>query len=155
MTRAMRCMKTTSCGIIGLLSRGRSPRTSKPSRLSPSRGSSGRFSPMLATERRLQIKQRCGPEIERIMPLELDGQTIRLILYLQDGTNLRLTEQWTLFSEPKIGAILEIQDQPDGLTVEFKRHDPLDFWATALLDLQPPLSRQHRREPPRRAPAGR
>jgi hypothetical protein len=49
---------------------------------------------MLATERLLQIKQRCGPEIERIMPLELDGQTIRLILYLHDGTNLRLTEQW-------------------------------------------------------------
>jgi hypothetical protein len=45
-----------------------------------------------ATERLLEIEQRCGADIERIMPLELDGQTIRLILYLHDGTNLRLTE---------------------------------------------------------------
>jgi hypothetical protein len=34
------------------------------------------------------------------MPLELDGHTLRLILYLPDGTNLRLTEQWN-------GAVLE------------------------------------------------
>ena len=33
-------------------------------------------------------------EIGRIIPLELDGQTLRLILYLHDGTHLRLTEQW-------------------------------------------------------------
>jgi hypothetical protein len=47
---------------------------------------------MWATERLLEIEQRFGPEIERIIPLELDGPTLRLILYLQDGTNLRLTE---------------------------------------------------------------
>ena len=50
---------------------------------------------MWATERLLEIEQRFGPDFERIMPLELDDQTIRLILYLQDGTNLRLTEQWS------------------------------------------------------------
>jgi hypothetical protein len=49
---------------------------------------------MRTTERLLEIEQRFGPEIERIMPLELDGQTLRLVLYLHDGTNLRLTEQW-------------------------------------------------------------
>jgi hypothetical protein len=53
-----------------------------------------------ATERLLEIEQRLGPDIERIMPLELDGQTLRLILYLHDGTNLRLAEQWN-------GAVLE------------------------------------------------
>ena len=49
---------------------------------------------MLATERLLEIEEKFGAEIERIVPLELDGQTLRLILYLHDGTNLRLTEQW-------------------------------------------------------------
>jgi hypothetical protein len=49
---------------------------------------------MWATERLLEIEQRFGPEIERIIPLDLDGQTLRLILYLPDGTNLRLTERW-------------------------------------------------------------
>lgn len=49
---------------------------------------------MLATERLLEIKHRFGGIIDRIAPLDLDGQTLRLILYLNDGTNLRLTEQW-------------------------------------------------------------
>ena len=49
---------------------------------------------MLATERLLEIEEKFGVETERIVPLELDGQTLRLILYLHDGTNLRLTEQW-------------------------------------------------------------
>lgn len=49
---------------------------------------------MQATERLLEIETQFGNEIERIVPLELDDQTIRLILYLKDGTNLRLTEQW-------------------------------------------------------------
>ncbi|MDO8723586.1 MAG: hypothetical protein Q7J31_15370 [Syntrophales bacterium] len=26
---------------------------------------------------------------------ELDGESLRLILYLKDGTNLRVTEQWS------------------------------------------------------------
>lgn len=49
---------------------------------------------MEATERLLEIKARCGDILERIVPLDLDEQTLRLILYLKDGTNLRLTEQW-------------------------------------------------------------
>jgi hypothetical protein len=49
---------------------------------------------MLATERLLEIKNRLRGIIDRIVPLDLDGQTLRLILYLNDGTNLRLTEQW-------------------------------------------------------------
>jgi hypothetical protein len=49
---------------------------------------------MWVTERLLEIERQFGNEIERIVPLELDEQTVRLILYLKDGTNLRLTEQW-------------------------------------------------------------
>ena len=49
---------------------------------------------MRATERLLEIERQFDNEIERIVPLELDDQTVRLILYLKDGTNLRLTEQW-------------------------------------------------------------
>lgn len=40
-----------------------------------------------------------------------------------------------LFGEPKIGTILEIQDEPDGLVVQFERHDALEVWAKSLLDL--------------------
>lgn len=49
---------------------------------------------MLAAERLLEIEERFSNEVERIVPLELDGETLRLILYLKDGTNLRVTEQW-------------------------------------------------------------
>jgi hypothetical protein len=55
---------------------------------------------MLATERLLEIEERFGAATERIVPLELDGQTLRLVLYLPDGTNLRLIEQWN-------GSVLE------------------------------------------------
>ena len=49
---------------------------------------------MWATERLLEIEQRYSQAIERIIPIDLDGQTIRLILFVHDGTNLWLTEQW-------------------------------------------------------------
>ncbi|MBM4467174.1 MAG: hypothetical protein FJ014_16740 [Chloroflexi bacterium] len=49
---------------------------------------------MLATERLLEIEEAFGEKVRSIVPLELDGETLRLILYLQDGTNLRVTEQW-------------------------------------------------------------
>jgi len=49
---------------------------------------------MLASERLLEIEERFRQEVDRILPLELDGETLRLILYLKDGTNLRITEQW-------------------------------------------------------------
>jgi hypothetical protein len=35
-----------------------------------------------------------GDYARRIVLLDLDGETLRLILYLKDGTNLRVTEQW-------------------------------------------------------------
>lgn len=49
---------------------------------------------MRATERLLEIEEQGGILIDRIVPIELDGQALRLVLYLKDGTNLRLTEQW-------------------------------------------------------------
>ena len=49
---------------------------------------------MLASERLLEIRERFGSHVERLVPLELDGEALRLILYLKDGTGLRVTEQW-------------------------------------------------------------
>ena len=49
---------------------------------------------MLATERLFEIEEAYGTRVLRIVPLELDGETLRLILFLQDGTSLRVAEQW-------------------------------------------------------------
>ena len=49
---------------------------------------------MLATERLLEIEEKFGEELQGIYPIELDDETLRVILYLNDGTNLRVTEQW-------------------------------------------------------------
>jgi len=49
---------------------------------------------MLATERLLEIEEAFSEQAQSIVPLELDGETLRLILYLKDDTNLRVTEQW-------------------------------------------------------------
>lgn len=49
---------------------------------------------MTAAERLLEIEETYKEKVVRIVPLELDGETLRLILYLKDGSNLRLTEQW-------------------------------------------------------------
>ena len=49
---------------------------------------------MLATERLLEIEETYGDRVNRIVPLELDSETLRLVLYLEDGANLRVTEQW-------------------------------------------------------------
>lgn len=49
---------------------------------------------MLASERLAEIEGAYGELVQRIVPLALDGQMVRLILYLRDGTNLRVTEQW-------------------------------------------------------------
>ena len=49
---------------------------------------------MLASERLLEIEEKFGENVERIVPLELDGETLRVVLHLKDGTNLRVTEQW-------------------------------------------------------------
>ena len=50
--------------------------------------------PMLATERLLQIEAKFAAHVARIVAVELDGETIRLILYLKDGANLRVAEHW-------------------------------------------------------------
>ena len=49
---------------------------------------------MLAPERLFEIEEAFGEKVQGVVPLELDGETLRLILYLKDGTNLRVTEQW-------------------------------------------------------------
>lgn len=61
---------------------------------------------MLATERLLDIELKFGNLVDRIVPTELDGETIRLILYLKDGTNLRVTEQW---SGTMISAVFQLK----------------------------------------------
>ena len=50
---------------------------------------------MVAIERLLEIEECFGDSVLRIVPVELDGETLRLILYLKDETNLRVTEQWS------------------------------------------------------------
>ena len=49
---------------------------------------------MQATDRLLEIEEKFGTAVQRIVPAELDGSTLRVILYLNDGSNLRVTEQW-------------------------------------------------------------
>ncbi len=39
---------------------------------------------MLASERLLEIREQFGVRVERLVPLELDGEALRLILYLED-----------------------------------------------------------------------
>ena len=49
---------------------------------------------MLASERLLEIEEHFKESAKRIVPVELDDGTLRVILYLKDGTNLRVAEQW-------------------------------------------------------------
>jgi hypothetical protein len=49
---------------------------------------------MLASERLAEIELLCARSVERMVPLELDGETLRLVIYMADGTNLRVAEQW-------------------------------------------------------------
>ncbi len=49
---------------------------------------------MNATERLLVIEQISVDLADRIVLLELDGESLRLILYWLDGNNLRVIEQW-------------------------------------------------------------
>ncbi|MEA3417618.1 MAG: DUF6516 family protein [Thermodesulfobacteriota bacterium] len=48
---------------------------------------------MLASERLLEIEEKFDATVERIVPVELDGETLRVVLHLKDGANLRVTEQ--------------------------------------------------------------
>ena len=49
---------------------------------------------MQATIRLLEIEEKFERIVQRIVPIELDDETLRLILYLKDGSNLRVAEQW-------------------------------------------------------------
>ena len=49
---------------------------------------------MLASERLLEIEENFKESAKRIVLVELDDETLRVILYLKDGTNLRVAEQW-------------------------------------------------------------
>ena len=49
---------------------------------------------MLATERLLEIEFEFGSSTQRIVCLELDDESVRLVLFMKDGTNLRVAEQW-------------------------------------------------------------
>lgn len=49
---------------------------------------------MQASQRLLEIEHMYGDQVQSIVPVELDEQTLRLIIYLYDGSNLRVTEQW-------------------------------------------------------------
>jgi hypothetical protein len=49
---------------------------------------------MLAAERLLQIENLIATKAARIVALEIDGGLLRLIIYFQDKSNLRVTEYW-------------------------------------------------------------
>jgi len=49
---------------------------------------------MQASQRLLEIEQMYEDQVQSIVPIELDDETLRLIIYLYDGSNLRVTEQW-------------------------------------------------------------
>ena len=52
---------------------------------------------MLATERLLEVEQAFGDRVQSIIPLELDGETLRLVLYFEDGKKTgsrRLKPAW-------------------------------------------------------------
>lgn len=50
---------------------------------------------MLAAERLLQIQTAFANHVARIVVIELDGETLRLIIFLTNGANLRVAEQWS------------------------------------------------------------
>lgn len=50
---------------------------------------------MQATDRVAQIEERFGDSLTSIQVLDLDGETLRLILYFKDKSNLRVTEKWS------------------------------------------------------------
>ncbi len=42
---------------------------------------------MLASERLLEIEEKFEEMVERIVPVELDGETLRVVLHLKDDTS--------------------------------------------------------------------
>lgn len=49
---------------------------------------------MLSIKRLSEIENRLAGKAQRIVLLEMDGEFLQLIAYLNDGTNLRITELW-------------------------------------------------------------
>jgi hypothetical protein len=49
---------------------------------------------MQATDRLMEIEEKFKAVADRIVPIEFDGSTLRVILYLKNGDNLRVAEQW-------------------------------------------------------------
>ena len=49
---------------------------------------------MLAADRVIEIAEICGEIADRIVPLDLDGEALRVVVHLKDSTQLRVTEQW-------------------------------------------------------------
>ena len=49
---------------------------------------------MRAADRLLEIESLCTDLAFAVVPLDLDGESLRIILYLNDGTTLRVTELW-------------------------------------------------------------
>ena len=49
---------------------------------------------MQAVDRLLNIREKFEDHLQQIVPLDLDGETLRVKLTLKDGTSLRVTEQW-------------------------------------------------------------
>ena len=50
---------------------------------------------MIASKRLLEIEEKYGSVVDRIVPVELDEELLRLILYLKDSSTLRITELWS------------------------------------------------------------
>lgn len=49
---------------------------------------------MSAIDRIWKIESEYKAFVKRISLIEIDDETIRLIFYFKDGTNLRIAEQW-------------------------------------------------------------
>ena len=49
---------------------------------------------MQAELRLVEIRNQFEDQIKRIVPLVLEDETVQLILFLRDGSNLRVTEKW-------------------------------------------------------------
>ena len=49
---------------------------------------------MTAIDRLLEIEARFAEAVEKIVPLEFDGDALKIVLHLKDGGTLRVVEQW-------------------------------------------------------------
>ena len=49
---------------------------------------------MLATERLIEIELLCSGKAHHIEVVESDGEYLKIVIFLNDGTNLRVSELW-------------------------------------------------------------